>query len=196
MADEFTGALPEPQVRKFIEGLLPSSADLQAKQAFEAEMNHQFPLAVQNYRAALAEKADHYPAMVGLGRTLMRLGQVDEALMILGNVPAGVPERAAAEAIVTTTQFQRHAAGHTEAELRANLSANPADVPSRYALANLLAMEQRFIEALDEFLEVIRRDRKYDDDGARKAILALFTIMGEEQPLTRTYRQKLANALF
>lgn len=193
---EFTGALPEPQVRKFIEGLVPSTADLYAKQGFEWETMDQLPMAVQNYQAALAEKADHYLAMVGLGRTLMRLGQVDEALSLLNKIPAGVPERPAAEAIIATAQFQRHAAGHNEAELRTKITANPGDIASRYALACLLATEQRFIEALDEFLEVVRRDRKYDDDGARKAMLALFTILDEDQQLTRTYRQKLANVLF
>ncbi len=196
VVNEFTGALPEPQVRKFIAGLVPSTADILAKQGFEWETNHQLPLAETNYRAALEEKPDHYPAMIGLGRTLIRLNRVDEALAILNGVPAGVAERPAAEAIIATAQFQREAANHTEADLRANLTANPADVPSHYALACLLATEQRFIEALDEFLEVVRRDRKYKDDGARKAMLALFTMMGEEQPLTRTYRQKLANTLF
>jgi putative thioredoxin len=193
---EFTGALPEPQVRKFLEGLVPSTADLYAKQGFEWEMNNQLPIAVQNFRAALTEKPDHFPAMVGLGRTLLKSGQADEALTVLNNVPAGVPERAVADAIIATAQFQHRAAGQTEADLRATLTANPADVPSRYALASLLAAEQCFIEALDEFLEVVRRDRKYEEDGARKAMLALFTIIGEDQPLTRTYRQKLANILF
>jgi putative thioredoxin len=159
-------------------------------------MMNQLPMAVQNYQAALAEKPDHYPAMVGLGRTLLRMGQVDEALSLLNNIPAGVSERPAADAIIATAQFQRHAAGQSEAKLRAKITANPGDVASRYALACLLATEQRFIEALDEFLEIVRRDRKYDDDGARKAMLALFTIIGEDQQLTRTYRQKLANVLF
>jgi putative thioredoxin len=193
---EFTGALPEPQVRKFIQSLTPSTADLYAKQGLESEMNNQLPAAEKSYRAALTEKPDHYPAMAGLGRSLMRLGKVDEALTVLKNIPDGVPERTAADAIIATAQFQQAATGHTEADLRAELIATPNDVPSHYALASLLATEQRFIEAMDEFLGVVRRDRKYQDDGARKAMLALFTIIGEDQPLTRTYRQKLANALF
>ena len=51
-------------------------------------------------------------------------------------------------------------------------------------------------QALEEFLEVVRRNRQYKDDGARKAMLALFTIIGEDDPVTREYRQKLANVLF
>jgi putative thioredoxin len=196
VAGEFTGALPGPQVRKFVQSLVPSTADLYARQAYEWEMSQQLAMAVTNYRAALAEQPDHYPAMVGLGRTLLSQGQIDEALKILEGIPGGVPERAAADAIMATAQFRQHADGQTESELRAKIIANPADVASRYALASLLASEQHYPEALDEFLEVIRRDRKYNDDGARKAMLALFTTLGEEQEITQTYRRKLANALF
>ncbi|MBE7553364.1 MAG: co-chaperone YbbN [Anaerolineales bacterium] len=196
VAGEFTGALPEPQVRKFVQGLVPSTADLYARQAHEWEMSNQLPMAVTNYRAALAEQPDHFPAMIGLGRTLLSQGQLDEALQVLNGVPAGVPERTAADALIATAQFRQHAAGQTEAELRTKISANPADSASRYALASLLASEQRYAEALDEFLEVVRRDRKYNDDGARKAMLALFTTLGEDHELTQTYRRKLANVLF
>ncbi|MBI1878188.1 MAG: co-chaperone YbbN [Chloroflexi bacterium] len=196
IAGEFTGALPEPQVRKFLQGLVPSTADLYARQGYDWEMSNQLPLAVKNYQAALAEQPDHYPAMVGLGRTLLRQGQVEAALGVLNGIPAGVPERATANALVATAQFQHHAAGHNEPELRAKIAANPNDIASHYALASLLASEQRYSEALEEFLEVVRCDRKYDDDGARKAMLALFTTIGEDEPVTRTYRQKLANVLF
>jgi putative thioredoxin len=196
VAGEFTGALPEPQVRKFIQGLVPSTADLYARQAYEWEISNQLPMAITNYRAALAEQPDHFPAMVGLGRTLLSQGQLEEALKILNGVPAGVPERTTADALIATAQFRQHAAGQTEAELRAKITANPADIASHYALASLLASEQRYPEALDEFLEVIRRDRKYNDDGARKAMLALFTTLGEDHEITQTYRRKLANVLF
>lgn len=196
VAGEFTGALPEPQVRKFIDGLVPSTADLYARQAYDWETTGQLAMAVENYRAALAEKGDHYRAMVGLGRTLLRQGKIEEALAVLADIPAGVRERSVADALVATAQFQQHAAGQTEPELRARLAADPDDVPSRYALAGLLASEQRFEEALEAFLEVLRRDREYNDDGARKAMLALFTIIGEEHELVRTFRRKMASALF
>ncbi len=196
VAGEFTGALPEPQVRNFVRGLVPSTADLYAKQAYDWEMSGQLPMAVTNYQAALAEQADHYHAMIGLGRTLLKQDNVDEALSVLERVPAGVSERSAADALVATAEFQRAAAGNSEAELRAKIKSDQNDVASRYALAALLAAEQRYVEALDEFLEVVRRDRQYNDDGARKAMLALFTSMGESDPVTRQYRQKLANVLF
>ncbi|MCB0153627.1 MAG: thioredoxin [Anaerolineae bacterium] len=196
MVGEFTGAQPEPQVRKFIEGLVPSQADLLARQAYDWEMSGQLPMAVTNYQQALAEKPDHYRAMVGLGRTLLKQGEMAAGIATLEKIPAGLPERSVADALIVTAQFQQEVAGQNEAELRAKLAADPADVPSRYTLASLLATEERYAEAMDEFLEVVRRDRSYKEDGARKAMLALFTAIGEGEPLTRQYRQKLANVLF
>jgi putative thioredoxin len=196
VANEFTGALPEPRVRQFIDSLMPSPADLLARQGFEWEMTNQLAMAVENYKAALAEQPDHYPAMVGLGRTLLKQGDVDEALAILQKIPEGTRERAVADSLIATAEFRQYAAGQNEPDLRAKITADPGDIPSRYALASLLATEERYIEALDEFLEIVRRDRSYHDDGARKAMLALFNVIGEDQDITKTYRRKLANVLF
>jgi putative thioredoxin len=179
VVSEFTGAQPEPQVRQFLEGLRPSEVDLLAKQGFEWEVNNQPAMAEESYRAALAKKPDHFPAKIGLGRVLLNQGETDEATSILQSIPAGAAEKPVAEA-----------------ELRTKVEDDPDDIASRYALASLLAAEQRFAKALEQFLETIRRDRSYNDDGARKAMLAIFTILGEEQQLSKEYRQKLANALF
>ena len=193
---EFTGALPEPQVRRFIEQLIPSTADLYARQGYEWEVADQPAMAIENYRAALQEQADHYSAMLGLGRVLAKQDQVDEALSVLEGIPSGVDQRIEADALIAAVQFQREAADQNEADLRANIHANPDDVASRYTLASLLVTQERYLEALEEFLEVVRCDRQYNDDGARKAMLALFTIIGEHDPVTKKYRQKLANILF
>jgi putative thioredoxin len=196
VAGEFTGAQPEPRVREFLQKLMPTKADMFARQAYQWEMSQQLPMAVTNYQAALKEDAAHHPAMVGLGRTLLKQGEVEQALTWLEKIPAGLKEYEVARALMATAQFQKHAAGHSEASLQATLAENPHDVASYYALASLRAVNQNYAGAMDAFLEVIRRDRSYEDDGARKAMLALFTSIGEDHPLTRTYRNKLASALF
>jgi len=196
MVGEFTGAQPEPKVRQFIEGLVPSEADLLAKQGFEWEQHDQPAMAEENYRGALAKKPDHFPAKIGLGRVLLNQGEVEEAVSILSSIPEGARERQVADALLAGADFQKHTAGQNEADLKAKIEADPNDVASRYALGSLYATKQQYAQALDEFLEVIRRDRSYNDDGARKAMLAIFTIIGEDQPLTKKYRQLLANALF
>ena len=196
MFNEFTGALPEPQVRKFLDAVVPSEADLLARQGFEWEVNDQPAMAESMYRAALVKKADHYPSQVALGRVLLATGKIDEALSILEKIPEGLPERSTANALIASAEFQRIGGNQNEADLENKLASDPGDVDSHFALANLLAAEERYLEALAEFLEVVRRDRSYNDDAARKAMLALFTTIGEDQQLVREYRQKLANALF
>ncbi len=194
--NEFIGALPEQQVRQFIQQLLPSTADIYVKKAFEWESSNQVLRAEADYRAALETQKDHYVAMVGLGRILLKQGKFEEGLEILQQIPEGRRERGAADALMATAQFQQEAIGQQETELRAKITNDPTDVPSHYTLACLLATESRFIEALDEFLEVIRRNRHYQNDAPRKSMLALFTIMGEQEEVTHTYRRKLANLLF
>ena len=111
MVSEFTGAQPEPQVRQFIEGLVPSEADHFTKQAFEWEVNNQLAMAEESYREALAQKADHYPAKVGLGRVLLNQGQVEEAVSILESIPEGAKEKTVADALLAGAEFQKFAAG-------------------------------------------------------------------------------------
>jgi putative thioredoxin len=183
-------------VRQFIQQIVPSTADLYARQGYQWEITEQPAMAIENYKAALQEQVDHYPAMLGLGRALLKQGQVDEAMLVLEGIPAGVAERTEADALIATAQFQQETADQNEPDLRAKIRANPDDIASRYTLAGMLVTQERHQEALEEFLEVVRRDRQYNDDGARKAMLALFTTIGDDDPVTREYRRKLANVLF
>jgi putative thioredoxin len=196
VVNEFTGALPEPQVRSFLETLVPSAVDLLAEEGYRLEMESEPELAIEKYQAVLAQQADHYRAMLGLGRVLLREGQTEAGSATLERIPAGRPERQEANALLATIQFQKHAVGQNETDLLSKIAANPNDLESRYALANLLAAQGKFTQAMDQFLEVVRRNRTYDDGGARKALLALFNIIGEDSPITKNYRQQLANALF
>lgn len=196
MFKEFTGALPEPQVREFLNTIIPSEADLLDRQGFDWEVNDQPAMAITHYRAALEKQADHTPAKIGLGRVLLSQGNIDEGIEILNSIPLGAPGRDTADALLATAEFQKYAAGHTEDELKAAIETDPNDVASRYALAGLYATQQKYGESMDQFLEVIRRNRKYNDDGARKAMLALFATIGEDQQIVKSYRQKLANVLF
>jgi putative thioredoxin len=196
VVNEFTGALPESQVRQFIQHIIPSTADLYAQQAYQWEVTGQPAMAIENYKAALEEHAHHYPAMVGLGRVLLQQGRVDEGAAVLANIPKGLPEQTQAAALLANAEFQREAAGQNEADLRRKIEVDANDVAARYTLAGLLVAQQRYPEGLAEFLEVVRRDRAYKDDGARKAMLALFTTLGDTDPITHEYRRKLANILF
>jgi len=196
VVNEFTGALPEPQVRQFLETLVPSPADLLVDEGEAFEQQNQVERAIEKYKEALQLKIDHYGAMLKLGRAYLSNNQLDEAVSILERIPPGLPERMEADALLSRLRFQELARGRNEGDLRAEIEADPNDIASRYALAGLLGQQGQHQAAMDEFLQVIQRDRRYDDDGARKAILAILTTLGNDHALTGPYRQKLANALF
>ncbi len=193
---EFTGAQPEAEVRGFIEKLIPSIADMYARQGYQWEMNDQLAMAVTNYEGALKEDPEHYPAMVGLGRSLMKLGKIDDSINWLSKVPQGTAAWRVADGLITTARFQHHAEGHTEEDLRAKIDENPHDLDSRFILACLLAVDQRLESALEEFLAVVQRNKQYQDGAARKAMLTIFTTIGDDHPITKRYQQLLARALF
>ena len=83
-----------------------------------------------------------------------------------------------------------------ESESRKRVEQNPADLDARYGLASCLAADRKYQEALDEFLAIVAKDKTYNDEAARKAMLVLFTVVGERSDLANEYRRKLASVLF
>jgi putative thioredoxin len=122
--------------------------------------------------------------------------RIDEAAELLAKVPRdpGVAERIAA--LEHGIEFARTGGGdYSEAELREKVGVDPLDHESRLKLANLLAGQRRYRDAMDELLEIIRLARHWQDGAARTRLLALFTLAANDQALVSEYRRKLANAL-
>ncbi len=195
VAEEFVGALPQPAVRQFLERLLPNELDLKitaARQALAAGRPAEAEAALS---ALLQEKPDYAAALLALAEVGMARDQYAAALAWLDRVPAGTREGAEASRLRQGLRMRQAAAGATESELAAKLAADPADLAARFQLASLLAGEQRYQEALDQYLEVVRRDRGAYRNQAREAMIYLFDVLAED-PLARTYRNRLASVLF
>lgn len=193
---EFVGAQPQPMVRQFIEGLLPNELDEKVQEGLRLLAENRPADAECRFREVLSQQPDHPGALLGMGRAQIALGQVDAGLKTLSLIPETLPEAREAERIRREVEMRRELGDVDEAALRARLAETPADVEARYQLAMLLTSRGDYEEALQHFLEVIRRDRKYKDDGARKMMLYIFDQMGDHHPLTRKYRNQLAMALF
>ncbi len=194
---EFVGAQPKAMVKRFIESWLPSPADEKYAEGQRLESQGLLEQAEAAYRAALELDPDHWGATVALGRVLLAQNRSDEAEEVLRRVPEGAPEGLEAQRLLAQVEFQRAAAGcPSEAACRQRLAENPNDLDTRYSLASLLVTQGRYAEALDEFLEIIRRDRSYKDGAARRAMLSIFETLGDDHPLTQEYRPKLAMFLY
>jgi putative thioredoxin len=177
LVDEFLGAIPEPVVRQWVDRLLPSEADRTADRAEEAERAGRLDEAERQYREALERDPENPAARLGLGRVLTGRGELEQA-------------REVVSPLLPDPEAERVLAAIRVAEWSSE-DATSLGQTSGLAAAGRLAAEGRWREALDGMLALVK-----DDPEARQAILDVFAVLGEDDPLTREYRAKLANALF
>lgn len=170
--DGFVGAIPEPMVREFVGKLLPTEADREAQEALAEEQEGDLDDAEAKYREALDADAKNRDARLGLGRVLVETLRDDEAREVL--MPL-LPD-ADGERLLATI------------EVRSWGSATEAGT---LASAKRLAAKGQYREALDGMLGALR-----DDPDARQAMVEVFSVLGDDDPLVPEYRRRLANALY
>ena len=203
IADLFQGALPESEVRKFVENLLKNvggsmpSADLLAEaQAAMDEGDAQ--QSAELFSALLHEEPENPAAWAGLIRALMALGQEEQAKEALSQVPEKIAEHADVSAVrsaLALAEEGRAAQGHL-ATMQARLAADSGDLEARYELATALNADGQREQAAAELLEIIRRNRKWNEEAARLQLLKFFEAWGSEEPATGPARRKLSALLF
>jgi putative thioredoxin len=195
LASEFTGALPEPMVREFLAKFLPSAADKQAQEAAALEAQGKDAEAKAMYQAILESDPNHAKSLLGLGRMAMNAGDDAAALNFLDQVSIVADERKEADRLIARLKLQGGAAQDLKS-LRAKVEADPKNLEARFDLAQALAGVERYQDALSELLTIVKTDRSFKDDGARKAMVQIFEVLGSEDPLTDQYRSELAKVLF
>jgi putative thioredoxin len=198
--DGFMGALPESQIKNFIERLIgPVTGAIdeviaEAETAFGAG---EFEAAAEGFAAALEEDQANMKALGGLARALVGLGDLEQARAALSQVPKGSENDPAITAAQAAIEIAAQAENLDDAsELKARVEANPADHQARFDLALALSAKGQREEAADQLIEIIRKDRTWNDDGARKQLVQFFEAWGHMDPDTITARRKLSTALF
>lgn len=195
IAGEFTGALPEPAVREMLSRYLPSEYDEQADEAADLEEQGKPAEAQAIYQSILDAEPTHAKSLLGLGRVLMNAGDRDDALKNLERISPAAEERKIADRLIARLQLQGDQSAD-EATLRQKLAAQPDSLEARFELAQALAANEKFEEALSEFLDIVKSDREFRDDGARKAMVQIFDVLPPGDPLIDKYRSELAKVLF
>jgi putative thioredoxin len=195
--DEFTGALPRNAVEAFLHRLMPSKAELLAREAAAAAKLGEHDRERELWNQVLEQDPRHAAALLGRARFALAEGDFAAARRDLEHVPEESGLHGQAEALRLLAAWAERVATRGGAELlRERAAANPDDAAARYDFGCALAVAGDFEGALAEFLEVVRRDRMLEDDGGRKAMLAVFALLGDEHELTREFRGKLSVELF
>jgi putative thioredoxin len=200
-ADGFLGALPESQVTAFVERLIKDRVGGEEKDLLtsaDSALAEGDPTgAAELYAKILAQDSTNTHALAGLARTYVATGALDQAKQML----ALVPERKRNEAPVAAAQAALDVAEQANslgpiAELEQKVAANPGDHQARYDLALALNAKGRRGESLDHLLEIVKRNRTWNEDGARKQLVQLFDAWGPTDEATVAGRRRLSSILF
>lgn len=195
--DEFMGALPESEILAFIDNHIPRESDGLLRQA-EALLAQ----GLDEQAAALVEQAaamDPDNAGVQLARAQIKAlqGELDAAEQLLNSLPLDRQDQPEAQALRAQLTFASALQGAPEADaLQQRLETDAGDSEARYQLAAHRVMGGEYEQALEELLTLLKRDRTYGEDAARKAMLQLFELLGGNSDLVSRYRAKMTSALF
>ena len=196
LADGFTGALPESAVREFIERLFPSPAD-DIRSAAMVSFTEGDP-GKALLMLAEASKLDPNNEQVRLdaAEVMLSLNELDQVKTLLDSLSEQTAGRPRAMQLRARAEFalQSQGAGD-EVSLRAAVAADDNDQAARLALANWLVSQQRYEVAMDELLEMLLRDKTWQDGIARKTLLNVFSLLGGAGEVVNVYRRKMASAL-
>jgi putative thioredoxin len=206
--DGFMGAIPESQVKTFIQGLISGAGaegaesegpDIEGalKLGAQALAAHDLPTAAHIFGEILQDEPGHPKAVAGLARCYLESGDIERAKKTLGLVkPDGQSDEAIRAVEAEVALKERAMSAGDAAPLRARIAANPGDLEARFQLASVLDAKGERDDAIAELLEIIRRDRKWNEDAARKQLLTLFEAMGPTDERTIQGRRRLSSLLF
>ena len=194
---QFMGSQPEPFVRAFLDRLIPNPAEIEHRSAREALAKGQPGLAEDYLRNAIALDPSHAAARIDIIALLLDRGDMARARMHFGTLNSSAKQQSS-----YATVAERMSAAEAASALppidqlvrRIHLDRN--DLSARLELAELLVSRRDFAPAMHQLLEVVKRDRTFRDDVARRKLLAVFEMAAEHPELVAEYRSRLSSLLF
>jgi putative thioredoxin len=201
-ADGFMGAVPESQVTAFIDKLtagMPGEPNIaEVLKEAEAVLAEGDPAAAaQIYAEVLAADATNIAALAGLAKCYVATGAVEQARQTLAMVPESKRNDAAVKAVQASLDLAEQAKSVGPViELEQKVAANPLDHQARFDLATALNASGKRAEATQALLEIVKRDRKWNEDGARKQLVQFFEAWGANDEATVEGRKRLSTILF
>jgi putative thioredoxin len=199
--DGFAGALPESQIKVFVERLVgplgPGPTEVGLEQAKEAAAAGQLDVAARIYEQLLREDPGNAEALAGLARSEIARGRLAAAREIVDRVPKEHANHVEVDGARAALSLAEEAGTLADpGQLNARLAADENDHEARLDLATVLFLRGQVEAAIEHLLAVVRKDREWGDQSARKQLLKFFDALGPQHPATVSGRRKLATILF
>ncbi|MEO5805333.1 thioredoxin [Devosia sp.] len=208
--DGFMGAMPEGEVRRFADKVIagvpaaaPETDSMEAQignaiaAAHEALTAGDLGRAAQIFGMVLQHEPENVVSLLGLTKVYLAAGEVEQASTTLDLIPEAERKGVDYTATLSSIRLLTEAAGLSETDtLRAALDTNPDDHQARFDLAVVLNAEGEKVEAAEALVALMKRDRAWNDDGARKKLIELFDAWGPKDPATIKGRRLLSAVLF
>jgi len=183
----FNGSQPEPVVRKFLETIAPREVDLKLHEARGWLTAHHWQESEEAFREILTRDPSHSEAALGLAKSLLMQSKYSDADSVFRHFPPG-KEWTDAQKLEVLTSFVM--AAEEELDFEQDVLA------ARWSQAARLISRQNYPAAMDGLMDILREDKSYRDGEPKRIFLALFILLGNEDPLTRQYREELASVIF
>ena len=197
VVEELMGVQSETALREMIERHRDRPADKLRLQALALHMAGDSAKALPLLEQAREMEPTHYPIQLDLAKIMIETQQFEEAEQIFKKLPPNIQTGNEVSELKAQLRFSLIAAKAPSLEtLKATLVNTPNDKMARYQLSAIQVLEGDYEGALDNLLELMRRDRKFEDDAGRKGILAVFTLFGNQGAIVNRYRGKMATLLY
>ena len=197
VVNEFSGVIPLAGIRAFIEPYLLKASDNLLKTAETALKENDLQKALTLLKEARETDPDNFRIHPLLVESLLRTGDYQEAEHILKSLPINIQQDNEILKLTARLEFAKQAKQIPKSPetLEATLQTDPDNLDARYQFSMLNVINGNYETAMENLLEIIRRDRSYKDDGGRKALINVFELLDNQGPLVRKYRGLLSSAL-
>lgn len=197
VVDEFMGVQPEPIIREIIERHVVRESDLTRAEALRLAREGDIAGAEKVLRDLLAADPGVERAKVDLASILAQTGRADEADELMRTVPLNIQQEADVKALMQRIKAIRLTENAPDtATLRQTVEKDPDDLHARLQLAARLVAEDQLEGALEQYLEIMKRDRTFENDAGREGMLSVFEMLGGQGELVSTYRRKMAAMMY
>jgi putative thioredoxin len=194
--DEFSGALPEEQVRQFLDRHIPRESDQVVAQARQLLLQEDADAALTLLAQAQSDDPANHNISIALAQTFAAMGDTESAVTVLDKLPQDIQEQEDVIQLRRQLHFDSISKGMPDqASLEQRLAADESDSEARFQLAAHKINNQEYESALELLLNLMRVDRQYDDDAARKTMLQIFELLGDD-PLVPRYRSKMMSLIY